>query len=98
MIAYICHQFKSDPQGNIAKVAKICKDLTVSHPDVTPIAPHLQLPHYIDEETQRPLALKQGLDMLAACDEVWVYGEHLSTGMVGEIQRAKELKITVRRM
>ena len=30
------------------------------------------------------------------CDEVWVFGGHISNGMAYELEKAKELKIPVR--
>jgi hypothetical protein len=89
---YICHPYANDPEGNIKSVIEICRD--IKH-HVVPLAPHLALKGYIDEATERSLALKHGLKLLEGCDELWVCSEQISEGMVGEIRQANKLGIPV---
>jgi hypothetical protein len=89
---YICHPFANDPKGNIERVTKICKAIKR---EVVPIAPHLMLPAYIDEDTERELALEHGLVLLKGCDELWMYGVIRTDGMSRELARAIELNISV---
>ena len=42
-----------------------------------PIAPHLLFPQFLNEgiEEERRLGITMGMELLALCDEVWVFGE-----------------------
>jgi hypothetical protein len=90
-LTYICHPFRDDPVGNAERVRRICEQL--KH-ECVPLAPHLLLPGYVDEATERDLALRHCLRLLAACDEVRVYGEP-TEGMRLEIAEARRLGMLV---
>jgi hypothetical protein len=92
LTVYICHPFANDPKGNIKRVTEICKAIKR---EVVPIAPHLMLPAYIDEDTERGLALEHGLAMLRGCDEFWVCSNNITEGMKGEIFYARKLGIPI---
>jgi hypothetical protein len=94
-IIYICHPFRGDIAGNQEKVRQICKAIKN---DYVPLAPHLLLPHYLNEETERDLALLHGLVLLRGADELWIVSEVISEGMQGEIEEARRLGIPVRRV
>lgn len=66
---------------------------------VIPIAPHLLYPQVLDEDdpSDRELGLFFGIVWLGKCDELWVFGRHLSNGMAREIAKAKNRGITIRR-
>jgi hypothetical protein len=59
-----------------------------------PIAPQLYLPAFLDETTERNLALQFCLRLVALADEVRVYGEP-TAGMRLEIDEARRLEIPV---
>jgi len=90
-VIYICHAFAGDPRGNVARISQICAELK---DECVPLAPHLLLPAYIDEATERDLALRHCLRLLAVCDEVRVYGEP-TAGMRLEITEARRLGVSV---
>jgi hypothetical protein len=52
------------------------------------------LPAYIDEATERELALDHCVRLVAAADEVWVFGQP-TVGMRLELAQAKRLGIPV---
>ena len=56
-----------------------------------PIAPHLLFPQFLNEgiEEERRLGIAMGMELLALCDEVWVFGE-ATEGMAAEIASATE--------
>jgi len=58
-----------------------------------PIAPHLLLPQYMDEDTERDLAMLMDKVLLGKCEELWVFGGTVSEGMAAEIETAKKMKI-----
>lgn len=64
----------------------------------TPIAPHLFIPMFLDDEDEleRNLGIKLGLNWLEDCDELWVLGDYISNGMAIEIEHAKMLTKTIR--
>jgi hypothetical protein len=90
-LVYICHAFRADPAGNAERVRRICEQL--KHHCV-PLAPHLLLPGFIDEATERDLALQHCMRLVAACDEVRVYGAP-THGMQLEIAEASRLGVPV---
>ena len=90
-LIYIAHAFRADAAGNAERVRRICEGLKQ---ECVPIAPHLLLPGYIEEATERDLALRHCLRLLAACDEVRVYGEP-TAGMRFEIEEARRLGMPV---
>lgn len=91
---YVCHPFAGDVQGNSERVRSICRDLVES--GVLPIAPHLYLPRFLDEATEREQALGFCLELLDTCDEVRVYGDRVTAGMRREIERAEAIGLLVR--
>lgn len=60
-----------------------------------PLAPHLLLPQFLSEETERDLAISIDLRFLALCEELWVCGE-ISEGMQREIDDASAMGMPVR--
>ncbi len=89
---YICHPYAGDPEGNRQKVLLICKDFVRC--GLLPIAPQVYLPQFIDEETQRDVALEMCLRLLTLCDVVAICGEKVRTaGMTTEIALALRLEI-----
>jgi hypothetical protein len=63
-----------------------------------PIAPHLLLPQFMEEETEREAAMEADLVLLSRCDEIWVCGSEISEGMAAEIKFAKEKQMKIRRI
>ena len=93
-IVYICSPYSGDVEANVKK-ARAYSRLAVDRGCV-PLTPHLFLPAFISEETERETALKAGLKLLSVCREIWVCGGTVSSGMRNEIQHAKALGIPIR--
>ena len=93
-MVYICHPYRSDPAGHRMAIRAICRHLT--NVNQLPIAPQLYLPQFLDESTERDIAIRFCLLLLAFCDEVRVYGTP-SEGMKLEIAEAERLGIPVHR-
>ena len=94
-VLYICHPFRGDIAANRERVRRICAAVKR---DYVPLAPHLLLPAYIDEATERDLALEHGLALLRGADEMWVCADDVSEGMAGEIAEALRLGVPVYRI
>ena len=63
-----------------------------------PVTPHLLYPQFLDDNkpAERDLGLLFGNALMDRCAEVWVFGAHVSSGMAGEIERAKQLRYRIR--
>lgn len=91
---YVCHPYADDPEANAERVREICRALTDS--GYLPIAPHVYLPQFIDEGTERERALSLCLELIGTADEVRVYGGRITAGMRREIEHAEARAIQVR--
>ena len=91
-VIFVSHPFASDPVRHARRVAGIARELALA--GHLPLTPQLYLPAFIDEVTERDLALRLCMRLVALSDEVRVYGEP-SEGMRLEIAEARRLGITV---
>jgi len=93
-VVYICSPYSGDTVANTAAAERYCR-LAVEK-KVIPFAPHLLYPHFMNEEKERALALFMGMVMLDKCAEVWVFGDTVTNGMRGELNRAEKRHKRVR--
>ena len=93
-LVYICSPFSGDIPGNTEKAIRYSRFAVDSH--AIPIAPHLLFPLFMDEETERDLAMFMDLVLLGRCEELWVFGDTKTAGMKAEIKKAKRKKIRIR--
>ena len=96
-IVYIVHPISGDVQGNILKVLSILKE---HHTAKTyPFAPYLLSLQYLDDTIpeDRERGIKANVELFERnfIDEVWVFGDRISSGMKAEIELAERLKIPV---
>ena len=93
-IIYICSPYS----GNTARGAEIARRYSryVVERGYAPVTPHLYLPLFISEETERELALGAGHRLLDMCSELWAYGGTISEGMRREISHAQRKGIPIR--
>lgn len=91
-IVFISHPYKDDPIGNIELVRLICEELKS---EVITIAPHLMLPQYIDEHTERDIAMQHCKGLIGVCDELWICSSNFTSGVIEEAHYARENGITV---
>ena len=71
-VVYICSRYRGDRENNIRAARRYCR-MAVERGCV-PIAPHLLLPQFMEEETEREAAMEADLVLLSRCDEIWVCG------------------------
>lgn len=93
-LVYICSPFSSDPIGNTEKAKRYSRYAVDS--GAIPVAPHLLLPLYMKEESERGLALFMDMVFLSKCDELWVFGDKISGGMQAEIDKATRRNMKIR--
>ena len=94
-LIYICSPYSGDVASNTEKAKRYSRFAVDA--GAIPIAPHLLLPLYMKEESERDLALQMDLVIMARCDEVWVFGSEITSGMRKEIEVALLLHIKTRR-
>jgi hypothetical protein len=90
---YVCHPYSGYVEANCERVRQICRGLVRER--ALPIAPQLYLPAFVDEVTERELALALCLELLEACSEVRVYGGTMTDGMQRELAHARACGIRI---
>ena len=96
-IVYICSPYAGDVEKN-TRAAKLYSRFAILEKNAIAFAPHLLLPQYLSENDpdQRELALFMDLVFLGKCNELWVFGEKITTGMQREIDKAKRRHMPIR--
>jgi hypothetical protein len=95
MFIYVASPLAGDIQGNMEKAKTYSRFVATN--GYTPITPHLLYPQFLNdsEETERQIGLRCGFSLISKCDELWVFGETISKGMQGEIEKAQALKMPI---
>lgn len=95
-LVYIASPLSGDIQKNTGRAREYCK--WAAEQGAAPVAVHLLYPQFLDEHNpaERELGCNMGLRVLAACDELWAFGERISPGMAAEIKEAQRLGIPTR--
>lgn len=95
-LVYICSPYAGDIENNV-KAAQGYSRFAVRKGYI-PIAPHLLFPQFMNDADpkERKLALLFGNFLMSKCSEIWVFGEHISTGMEAEIKQARQKKYRLR--
>ena len=90
---FVGHPIVGDVAGNVGKVVAICKEIHTK--DIIPVAPYLGLLQYLDDEVveDRVLGTDANLEYFRRgfIDELWLYGDRISSGMREEVDLALEL-------
>ena len=87
--AFICSPYRGDVKANTAKALGYCQQALAQ--GYMPYAPHLYFTRFLgeDDPVQRNAGINAGVEWLARCDEVWVFGEP-TEGMRIEMARAEK--------
>lgn len=93
-LVYICSKYSGDVVTN-TEAAKRYSRFAVDQGAI-PLAPHLLLPLYMKEETERDLAMFMDMEFLGKCDQLWVFGDEASPGMKAEVAKTKKHHKTIR--
>lgn len=92
-MVYICSAYSGDVEGNMIKARKYSRYAVDE--GAIPIAPHLLLPQFMEEDTERDLAMFMGIAILSKCRELWVFGKP-TAGMENEIAYAERKQMTIK--
>lgn len=96
MKVFICSPYRGNIDKNVsdarnhARMAAIC--------GYCPVAPHLLFPQFLKDSNpeERILGITLGVELMKSCDEVWIFGSTISSGMAYELEKVRELGIPVR--
>lgn len=98
-IVYIAHPISGDIKGNLEKIKNIVRHINLTEPDVLPFAHYFVDCHALDDTVpeERERGIKNDIALMKAgfINEVWLFGDRISSGMVHEIVLANELGITI---
>jgi hypothetical protein len=94
---FVCSPYRGDVVANTRRAVAACR--TIALAGDAPFAPHLYLPLILDDSrpVERAVGIACGLAWLAVADEIRVFGEP-SEGMHREIEAARRIGVTLRRM
>ena len=97
-LIFIASPYKGDIEKNIECAKKACR--YVLNEGNAFFCPHLLYPQILDDNNleERKLGISIGKKFLAKCDELWVFGNHISSGMFEEIEFAKKMGIPIKRI
>ena len=87
-LVYICSPYSGDIETNTKNARKYSRFAVDNN--AIPFAPHLLLPQYISEKTERELAMFMNKVFLSKCAELWVFGKNITAGMAYEIEKAEK--------
>lgn len=98
-IAYIAHPISGDIEGNLKKIRAINRTINLEEPDVVPFAPYyldcVSLDDNVLEERER--GIKNDIELMKRgfIDELRLYGDRISNGMLAEIKMALKFNVPV---
>lgn len=93
-LVYICSPFSGDIKGNTER-ARTYSRFALDKGNI-PIAPHLLFPQFMDDKTERRLAMHFNYVLLGKCKELWVFGNRISPGMAEEIKIAEKRNMRIK--
>lgn len=99
MLVFVCSPLRAETyagmQHNISNAGRYCE--FVVNVGCTPFAPHVFFTRFLDDrnEKHRQAGIDGGIEFLKLCNELWVFGNKITSGMEHEIKLAIELSIPV---
>lgn len=95
-LVYICSPYAGDTVAHTNDARRFCR-FAVDQKCI-PVAPHLLFPQFMDDASSRDrsLALFMGNVLMSKCQEVWVFGDTVSSGMAQEIDQAERHNMKIR--
>ena len=97
-LVYIASPYAGDVEANVAFAKAACR--YAMEQGCTPVAVHLLYPQLLADHVpaEREAGIQMGLRVLKACDEMWLCGNRLSSGMRAELAAAEQMGLPVRRI
>ena len=97
-LIFIASPYAGDIEKNIGYAKQACR--YVLNEGNAFFCPHLLYPQILDDNNpgERKIGISLGKEFLVKCDELWAFGDNISSGMFEEIQFAREKGIPVKRI
>lgn len=95
-LVYICSPYAGDTVENVKNARRYSR--FAFEQNTIPIAAHLLFPQFMNDENpmEREAAIHFNYVLLGKCDELWVFGNTISSGMAHEIEVAKKRRQKIR--
>ena len=95
-LVYICSPYSGDVAANVALAREFCR-VAVERRKIR-FAPHLLFPQFMNDRNpaERELVMFFNRILLAHCEAVWVYADHVSAGTRQELDWAHSLGLPVK--
>ena len=93
-LVYVASPFAGDVERNVMNARRYCRFVVES--GAIPLAPHLLLPQFMSEKTEREKAMFMNMVFLGKCEQLWVFGERITEGMAAEIAKAEKRGMPIR--
>ena len=93
---YVASPYAGDIEHNVNMARQYCRYATSQ--GVIPLAPHLLFTQFLNDAKpeERALGCRMGIELLDSCEELWVFGKTISSGMAAEIAHAEKAGIPMR--
>ena len=90
-LIFISSPYRGKVQENVALAKDLCR--YVMGEGHIPVAPHLFFPQFLDDskDDERDAGMDGSLELLARCDELWLFGGKITDGMRLEMEEAIKL-------
>lgn len=79
-LVYVASAYSGDVTTNTEKAKQYCR-FALEQGQI-PLAPHLMFPLFMNDDVpeERELAIFMDVILLGKCDELWVFGDHITEG------------------
>lgn len=91
-----CSPYRGNIERNVANAKRFARFIAMC--GYSPVMPHLLFPQFLDDGKAKELikGIELGIAQMKQCDEMWIFGTKISSGMEYEIEKAKDMNIVVR--
>ena len=95
-LIYIASPYAGNIEENVTFAKRACR-YAICQGGI-PVAVHLLYPQMLDDSNpaECELGLQLGMQLMERCDELWVCGDRISSGMAQEITEATKLNIPIK--
>ncbi|MGE5297606.1 MAG: hypothetical protein ACM3KM_00385 [Acidobacteriaceae bacterium] len=99
IVVYIAHPIGGNVPSNLGAVEKIVANLFAANPELYPIAPYTVALKYLDDkhpvDRERGILMNKEYFNRRFINELWLFGNRISSGMWEEVCWAREFGIPV---
>lgn len=97
-VVYLAHAVSGDTKGALASIERWFHWIVRNYDDVAVCVPWhlyvLKLDDMVPDDRQR--GMRDDIEILKRCDEIWLCGDRVSAGMRAEIEIARKHRLAVK--